>query len=117
MRISDWSSDVCSSDRFAGLLLGPLGFRTAVSRGLVYGMSRVFLGDRVADQLSVPDGPAKHVLRVARPGLRLLDRARHGLLGAERLTAAGYAARDEALVRMKAEQGIDRKSTRLNSSH
>ncbi|HEY9562302.1 MAG TPA: oxygenase MpaB family protein [Nocardioides sp.] len=92
--------------QFAGLLLGPLGFRTAVSRGLVYGMSRVFLGDRVADQLSVPDGPAKHVLRVARPGLRLLDRARHGLLGAERLTAAGYAARDEALVRMKAEQGM-----------
>ena len=72
----------------------------------MYGMSRVFLGDEAADALGVPDGAAKHVVRAARPALFALDQARLRVLGRERVTARGYAARDVEMARLKAANGM-----------
>src|SRR3546814_7356641 len=98
MRISDWSSDVCSSDLIAGLL-DP---------------------DRVA---GVGQGPRREVERLLRAGNddHLLRRAgdgpRRAEIGGYRLAqrpiAAGIAGHEEAPRRPPP----DRKSTRLNSSH
>ncbi|WP_196780918.1 oxygenase MpaB family protein [Nocardioides sambongensis] len=92
--------------QLATLLVGPDRLRQDVSRRLMYGMSRVFLGDRAADALAIPDGPAKHVVRALRPGLVLADRARLRLLGRDRVTAQGYLARDRELARLKAEHAM-----------
>lgn len=92
--------------QLATILPGPKAWREQAAVRLMYGMSRVFLGDEAADALAVPDGPTKHVVRLLRPGLRGLDLARHALLGRERLTAAGYVERDRELARLKAEHGM-----------
>lgn len=89
--------------QLATMLPGPSGFREATAVKIMYGMSRIFLGDAAADALHIPDGRTKHVLRAVRPGLFALDRARLGLLGRERVTRAGYVARDRELARLKDE--------------
>src|SRR3546814_8135668 len=103
MRISDWSSDVCSSDLLAG------GWTAA---------ARERLGDRVLD-----------LLEAFAPGLRALVVAQDVLTPAdiERETGAagghwhhGELAADQMLS-LRPVNGLaryaDRKSTRLNSSH
>lgn len=92
--------------QLATLFPGPGGWKTTLSTRLMYGASRVFLGDPAADSLGIPDGPAKHLVRAARPGLTLLDQARLRLLGRERATARGYADRDRELARLKAENAM-----------
>ena len=92
--------------QLATLLVGPERLRLEVAKRLMYGMSRVFLGDRDADALGIPDGYAKHVVRGARPVLFAADQARLRLLGPDRVTRRGYAARDVELARLKAEHGM-----------
>lgn len=92
--------------QLATMLPGSPAWRARTAERIMYGASRVFLGDDAADALAIPDGPAKHVVRAARPGLALLDQARLRLLGRERITARGYAARDRELARLKAEQAM-----------
>ncbi len=92
--------------QLATMLPGPARFREDVARRTMYGMSRVFLGDRAADALGVPDGSAKHVVRAARPALFVLDQARLRVLGRDRVTARGYASRNAELARLKAENGM-----------
>src|SRR3546814_6049762 len=48
MRISDWSSDVCSSDRAAAALAGAGGGdpRSRIARARGLGQARLFHGDR-----------------------------------------------------------------------
>ena len=92
--------------QLATLLRGPAGWRTRTAERLMYGASRVFLGDPAADTLGIPDGAAKHLVRAARPGLTLLDQARLRVVGRERLTARGYAERDRELARLKAENAM-----------
>ena len=92
--------------QLASMLPGPARLRVDVARRTMYGMSRVFLGDRAADALGVPDGAAKHVIRAARPALLALDQARLRVLGRDRVTARGYAARDVALAELKAANGM-----------
>src|SRR3546814_8715063 len=113
MRISDWSSDVCSSDLLRGAArhldaveqIGPFAARGGV------------------DAIEIP---ARHL--VAQPLLGLFvagavrDLHQH-LFARRRLegdVAAGIAARDLALPGIDiavADSPADRKSTRLNSSH
>jgi len=92
--------------QLATLFRGPAGWRNRTAERLMYGASRVFLGDPAADTLGIPDGVAKHVVRAARPGLTLLDQARLRVLGRERVTARGYAERDRELARLKAENAM-----------
>lgn len=91
--------------QLAAMLPGPEAWRSRLALSTMYGMSRVFLGDRAADSLGVPDGRAKHALRAARPLLLGLDQTRL-LLGRRRATARGYLARDRELARLKAEQSM-----------
>ncbi|MFS3129459.1 oxygenase MpaB family protein [Nocardioides sp. Bht2] len=78
-----------------------------LASNLMYGMSRVFLGDDAADSLDIPDGVAKHVIRVAAPGLMLLDQLRLRVLGRQRITEAAYPIRDRELARLKAQHAIE----------
>src|SRR3546814_2989869 len=97
MRISDWSSDVCSSD-----LLG-------VPQTLLRGVARL-------GAVAAPPRP-EPARRPARRGAHRRDRAAAD--GPARPRADGHLRRD--LVRARACRGPpdaeDRKSTRLNSSH
>src|SRR3546814_9216225 len=111
MRISDWSSDVCSSD----LSLCPAaGWRCAVETaravGAVAGSSRcavVWAGVRSAQV-----APGQHLCR-------RLSGDERGLPDAQRLDARARQSRAGLRVdpRRLARYRIDRKSTRLNSSH
>jgi hypothetical protein len=92
--------------QLATLIPGSDRWRQESARRLMYGMSRIFLGDEAADRLGIPDGHAKTVVRVLGPGLTLVDQARLRLFGEDRVTARGYAVRDRELARMKAEHLI-----------
>ncbi|THV14839.1 DUF2236 domain-containing protein [Nocardioides caeni] len=92
--------------QLATMLPGPASFREATAVRVMYGMSRIFLGDTAADALHIPDGRTKHVLRGLRPGLLALDQARLGILGRDRVSRSGYVARDRELARLKAEHGM-----------
>lgn len=89
--------------QLASMLPGPAGLREATAVRIMYGMSRIFLGEQASDALQIPDGRTKHVLRALRPGLFALDQARLAVLGRERVTRRGYVARDRELARLKAE--------------
>ena len=91
--------------QLASILPGPARLRSSLARRTMYGMSRVFLGDAAADALGVPDGFAKHAVRLSRPVLHGLDRARLSR-GRERATERGYAARDREMTRLREEQAM-----------
>src|SRR3546814_1655731 len=104
MRISDWSSDVCSSDLDPPLLLldeatssldaeSERVVQQALDR-LMAGRSTLVIAHRLATVLK-----ADRILVIDQG--RLVESGRHGELAA----AGGLYAR------------LDRKSTRLNSSH
>src|SRR3546814_6783254 len=100
MRISDWSSDVCSSDLVAavrdadGLILASPGYHGSIS-GLVKNAID-YLEETARDR------------RVYLHGLPV------GLIA----TAFGWQATGGTLLAMRSiVHALDRKSTRLNSSH
>lgn len=92
--------------QLATLLPGPAAWRERTARSLMYGMSRVFLGDEAADALAIPDGPSKRVVRALRPALTVADQARLRVLGREKVTARGYAHRERELARLRAEHSM-----------
>src|SRR3546814_3919589 len=102
MRISDWSSDVCSSDLFVDLLRCDLSRRRAAGQAL-----------RRLHQLRAPaivEGDReRHAAIIGGPSDRFIHHP--GNIGLEGLVIAqDYQADALAMQR-------DRKSTRLNSSH
>src|SRR3546814_6981863 len=101
MRISDWSSDVCSSDLY------------------VDGTARYLIVGRVYDMESRQDLTAAKLLEM-NPDMLLGGAAKAGLeeeseTPVPQMAAAGPAGR--AAQPPAAAQKVDRKSTRLNSSH
>lgn len=92
--------------QLATMLVGPERWRNETAKRLMYGMSRVFLGDAAADTLGIPDGATKHVIRAARPALTLLDQARLRRYGRAEVTRRGYAERASELARLKAENAM-----------
>src|SRR3546814_8621909 len=103
MRISDWSSDVCSSDLISGRLIGA-GVRMGASD---FAAAERLLERAEAELSRVPARRFATALEIARA----------------RLAALKGDAR-EALSRINAAKAhcptrlpVDRKSTRLNSSH
>src|SRR3546814_3058573 len=97
MRISDWSSDVCSSD-----LRRALAAADAHGDDGIFDAAALALDQRVADAAC-----ARHAERVA-------DRDR-AAVDVERFM--GDAERVAAIEHLHRERFVDRKSTRLNSSH
>src|SRR3546814_10213684 len=98
MRISDWSSDVCSSDLSTQRAAGELQLHIAEQPGRLAALD---LGDVVLVLQQHAEGVVD-CLRVQRDLVELGERFRpvDGLCDARRL-----------------EEVLDRKSTRLNSSH
>lgn len=90
----------------ANLVPLPASVGKPLATSLMYGMSRVFLGEDAADSLAIPDGVAKHVVRLAAPGLMALDQVRMRVLGRERIAAASYPVRDRELARLKEQHAI-----------
>src|SRR3546814_3186173 len=115
MRISDWSSDVCSSDLFALppggalLLTGPNGSGKSSLLRLMAGLLRPAAGQLLWDGRPIAEAPDAHAARLHYLGH--LDAVKPVLSVAENL-------RFWAALRggMDAPER-DRKSTRLNSSH
>src|SRR3546814_7671485 len=104
MRISDWSSDVCSSDLVGGVV--ELRDRCEVRL------------DRV--EAGLVDRRLVHA-RAVQPADLLFDRAGGGLVGAGVRRFYDAALRMQALLAQLVERApadaVDRKSKRLNSSH
>lgn len=92
--------------QLATLLPGPQAWRHRTAIALMYGMSRVFLGDEAAETLGIPDGRSKHLVRAARPALLAVDQTRLAVLGRRRVTARGYVARDREMARLRTENDM-----------
>src|SRR3546814_1213848 len=115
MRISDWSSDVCSSDLRVGVetvtfeidAVDPRGDRVAER-----GIDASFYADRV--EITVGECAIATELKCRRGGVDA-DQAGRRVAPAQRALRA--AQNFDPLDRAKLAQGIDRKSKRLNSSH
>src|SRR3546814_721943 len=110
MRISDWSSDVCSSDLVAGGGDGAGGADVEAARGA--GLAAARMGADLAAVLHV----ARLVELADEVGdleERALHRRRVAGIGAE--VAVALLRRREQ--RLAAGEVEDRKSTRLNSRH
>src|SRR3546814_4490146 len=111
MRISDWSSDVCSSDLVVGLRVpGP-------------GLQRLDVPD-VALDLVVQDQRVDLVLARERGGVDGVEPGEDRLVEIDsRFAALGTEVVDPVVMAVVADLGRvdrvepDRKSTRLNSSH
>src|SRR3546814_1372635 len=130
MRISDWSSDVCSSDLFAAVWIGGLVFAAliAVAVALVMGewrgLTRLKLWAYRAALAFLAAGLALAIVDVRLEGL-LMAAALIGAGSLLLLTFAGPPAFGLAYAGLPAVAVIwlcalpwgDRKSTRLNSSH
>src|SRR3546814_5480265 len=103
MRISDWSSDVCSSDLEIGQQAEePRPLDGLGEDALLLGRHR---GDAARHDLAALGNEALQQLHVLVVDLRRVGAGeRAGLAAAEERPPAGLAA-------------VDRKSTRLNSSH
>src|SRR3546814_4110167 len=125
MRISDWSSDVCSSDLEKGCLAGPhpalcATFSRFAGEGLSgrpsSGALRTF--DRLKLRLDRQPADRRGGGALQEGGLRLLVQHQRRILGAvepaklARLVAAHLVAQRRAR-----QEQVDRKSTRQNSSH
>src|SRR3546814_10061340 len=106
MRISDWSSDVCSSDLSQGLAC--LATRVAAIPELV--------DDGVTGVLVPPDNPAALAAALARLIADPAERRRLGAAGQQRVRADfDMKSGIDTLARLLSS--ANRKSKRLNSSH
>src|SRR3546814_4691256 len=104
MRISDWSSDVCSSDL---LLCGAL-LSQVMGGGDDHLLALVF------DQAGGNRHPDRLAVIAAELHLVALDRA---FLAQQRQVASAVLGVDVEIADVRRLAGVDRKSTRLNSSH
>src|SRR3546814_8572681 len=112
MRISDWSSDVCSSDLIAVDGLGSLGVVADTFFGGLSDFALVSIPMFVLMGAAVASSPAGKDLYAA------LDRWLHRVPGGLIISNLGACAIFAALSGSSpATCAADRKSTRLNSSH
>src|SRR3546814_2793501 len=104
MRISDWSSDVCSSDLSSGASEDEVELGEEDCDVLPMDGDSVDIGELAAETVSL----------VLDPYPRLPDDA---LAEYRRLLTSEEEAQAAADAEKKANNPLDRKSTRLNSSH
>src|SRR3546814_3859523 len=115
MRISDWSSDVCSSDLVVTLERGGLGVPVPV--GLESNRGDLAVArPAVGDVLGAARGAAVEQNHVGVAGVHLVERCPDApmimIVGAAGDRDPRAFGNEHGLVR-----ALDRKSTRLNSSH
>src|SRR3546814_1383408 len=119
MRISDWSSDVCSSDLLLAQLEAALPGYTAARRIALYRLA-VLLGrapqDYPANLVDCASIPSLDRPIPAGDGAALIRR-RPDVRQAERRLAAATARIGVETAALYPTVSLDRKSTRLNSSH
>src|SRR3546814_8913195 len=101
MRISDWSSDVCSSDLRDGVVAGECRYSGRAAAGLA--AIQTAIADRFSEVCGTDAGAAGKIGDGA-------GHAQDALHGAGRQLQSIECAFEQALI-------ADRKSTRLNSSH
>lgn len=86
----------------AKVLPGPHRVRQVVAARLMQSLQRVFIGDEAADELQIPDGRLKHVIKWIGPALAVAGQGRVLLAGGtERLTRNAYRSRDDEMTRMR----------------
>src|SRR3546814_7082124 len=125
MRISDWSSDVCSSD----LGVGGHGAYPHTTKDPIVLASRIVgaLQTLVSREVSPLDSAvvtvgsfhagAKHNIIPAEAKLQLTVRSYTDAVRDQLLDGIARIAKGEAIAAGLPKDKIDRKSTRLNSSH
>src|SRR3546814_3674688 len=115
MRISDWSSDVCSSDLAPKGLLDSLGGGASIDgTGIARIGRRSIAGEALLRQLLAYDDAGA----VAQLGGQVAHNGREGLRGGEGpRDLAPHFREGLRLARFRKADIQDRKSTRLNSSH
>src|SRR3546814_2436611 len=113
MRISDWSSDVCSSDLVAAFV-DPEAFHGSEGNNVSAMKSKHLFGARIilACKLGV-DALGDVVDLVPR---RIVDQPMDLMLDIARRTIIGIGSLEQRLAAMPRMPPGDRKSTRLNSS-
>src|SRR3546814_987603 len=112
MRISDWSSDVCSSDLVVGI------GDDAQPRNRVVCLARAEQAPGDLGRLAEADGQqagGQRVEAAGMAGLACAEQVAHPLQRLVGTQAARLVEQQDAVE--AAEPGTDRKSTRLNSSH
>src|SRR3546814_10902781 len=126
MRISDWSSDVCSSDLFESAAAGKrffehiTGKREGPADGLVYSRFNGPNQEILEDRLAVWDGADDSL--VFSSGMSAIATLLLALVGQNDVIVHSgplYAATETLIARILSRFGVslDRKSKRLNSSH
>jgi hypothetical protein len=94
---------------FQAAELGRFLPRRARPTGLMHGLQRAFVGDRVADQLRIPDTRWRHLPRLVGP-LTAAGNATHDALvpdGKARRTRRALRKRDAEMTRMRKKYGVD----------
>src|SRR3546814_3265500 len=99
MRISDWSSDVCSSDLLHLILFIP---RIKLVEGVEHGLANFDEGRAETHRAPISKGPNRNTAPVAFSHL---------------VRRKEFAIWHYRLLRQHDQGRVDRKSTRLNSSH
>src|SRR3546814_1402294 len=126
MRISDWSSDVCSSDLLGGKREArqALGTAEVLRQRNLAESARLEVASRTTARY-VAVAAAQQQLEFARERVKLAEQTRAEVARwveaarnpASDLRAAEIALAEAELEVEDAEHELDRKSTRLNSSH
>src|SRR3546814_1074340 len=120
MRISDWSSDVCSSDLFESAAAGKrffehiTGKREGPADGLVYSRFNGPNQEILEDRLAVWDGADDSL--VFSSGMSAIATLLLALVGQNDVIVHSgplYAATETLIARILSRFGVDRKSTRL----
>src|SRR3546814_1350071 len=115
MRISDWSSDVCSSDLHARELAMRAGLRGPTRADIPFMIEAAAKTAWATDKgmtIAIGVVTALREARILLPSISTIERASSAGRARARKQAA-YAL----IADLSAEQVQDRKSTRLNSSH
>src|SRR3546814_7303765 len=117
MRISDWSSDVCSSDLVVPAGAGTIGYLQTIARHSRR-LAAICNGAFILAQAGLLDGrratthwASARLLRERFPAVKV-DEDRIFIADGSIWTSAGMTAGLDLALGM-----VDRKSTRLNSSH
>src|SRR3546814_9881278 len=116
MRISDWSSDVCSSDLFRAIMASDSDHPFKSLLGAIENADDVLAGKKRTSALGILSPiPEVVEIRLSAPRPSLLQVIAHPAMGISDRNMSKVALGPFSFTRTP--DGLDRTSTRLNSSH